>query len=165
MPVRPLLTDLPSPHAAAAVPAHPRQIGGGQNELAAAVDRLNEVVQKMRAMLAEIRQEIAEDRRTLEAKYLPRVEFTLTQATDAVQIRGIESEIHSLAKRQEAQAVTVTENEPAASTRIKQVEDTAVARIKEVEDRRRADRVLLLSGLAFPFIMLLLAAVLLSGKF
>lgn len=125
----------------------------GQHELAAAVDRLNEVVQEMRAMLAEIRQEIAEDRRTLEAKYLPRVEFTLTQATDAVQIRGLEGELHSLAKRVESVTATVAENDRAAATRI-----------KEVEDRRRADRALLLGGLAFPFIMLLLSAVLLSGR-
>lgn len=124
------------------MPAAPRTAAGGQHELAAAVSRLNEVVQEMRDMLGEIRQEIAEDRRSLEAKYLPRVEFTLTQATDAVQLRGLEQEQHSQAKRLEAVAGQIT----------------------QIEDRRRADRALLLSGLAFPFILLLLSAVLLSGR-
>lgn len=99
---------------------------------------LPEVVRQVAAAVAELRElrrEIAEDRKTSEARFLPRSEFDLSQQTDAVQIRGLEGEVHNIKKRL----------------------DTA-------EDRRRQDRALLLGSLAFPLLVTLLGALLLSGR-
>lgn len=61
--------------------------------------------------------------------------FDAVQAADTAHMRGIEQEVHSVNKRL----------------------DTA-------EDRRRQDRALLLGSLAFPLLVTLLGALLLSGR-
>jgi predicted nuclease with TOPRIM domain len=59
------------------------------------VRRLDDAVRELR----EMRREIAEDRSRFETRFLPRTEFELSQATDEIQMRGLEGEQHSLAKR------------------------------------------------------------------
>jgi hypothetical protein len=68
--------------------------------------------------------------------------FAAREATDAVQLRGIEGEIHSLSKRFDAT-------------------DT---RISTMAERRRQDRTVLLLGLAFPLIIALISAFFSAGR-
>lgn len=93
--------------------------------------RLDDLVREVR----EMRREMAEERKDFHARYLPRVEFDLSQQSDAIQVRGLEGEVHNIKKR-----------------------------LDTTEDRRRQDRALLLGSLAFPLLVTLLGALLLSGR-
>lgn len=99
---------------------------------------LPEVVRRLDAAVTELREmrrEIGEDRKTFETRYLPRAEFDLSQQADAIQVRGLEGEVHTIKKR-----------------------------LDTTEDRRRQDRALLLGSLAFPLLVTLLGALLLTGR-
>lgn len=61
--------------------------------------------------------------------------FEAVQAADALQMRGLEQEVHSVSKR-----------------------------LDTTEERRRQDRALLLGSLAFPLLVTLLGALLLTGR-
>lgn len=67
------------------------------------------------------------------AEYVRRDVFEATQQTDGVQMRGLESEHHNLKKR-----------------------------LDRAEDQRRQDRALVLSSLAFPLLVLILGALLIT---
>jgi hypothetical protein len=95
------------------------------------VRRLDEVSKRLDDVSARLEQRAAQ----MEAAFVRKDVFEAVQQADAVQMRGIEGEIHSLSKRM----------------------DTS-------EDRRRADRALLLGSLAFPLLVALLGALLLSGR-
>lgn len=79
--------------------------------------------------------------------------FEARQATDDVQLKALENETHSLAKRLEA--VDEKINVKARETN---------ERIDKIEDRRRADRALVLGSLAFPLLVAIIVAVLLTGR-
>lgn len=80
------------------------------------------------------------------AEYVRRDVFEAVQTADAIQVRGIEGETHSLGKRLDAEATQLA------------------ARIIRTEDQRRQDRALLLGSLAFPLLVMLLGALFLSGR-
>jgi hypothetical protein len=89
--------------------------------------------------LTDLTQEVREARReTAEAmrQYVRADVFDARQATDTVQMRGLEAEVHSIAKRLEANA----------------------DRLEKIEERRRTERMWLVGGLAFPIIILLVGA-------
>jgi hypothetical protein len=68
--------------------------------------------------------------------------FEARQETDDVQMKAFENEMHSLTKRL----------------------DSTTLKIEKVEERRRADRALVLSGLAFPLLVGLIMALFLGGR-
>lgn len=70
----------------------------------------------------------------MELAFVRKDVFDAVQAADAAQIRGLEEEVHKTGKR-----------------------------LDVTEDRRRADRALLLGSLAFPLLVLLITAVVLTG--
>lgn len=70
----------------------------------------------------------------MELAFVRKDVFDAIQASDSAQLRGLEQEVHKAGKRLDA-----------------------------TEDRRRADRAVLLTGLAFPLLVLLIAAVVLTG--
>jgi tetrahydromethanopterin S-methyltransferase subunit G len=117
---------------------------------------LGELFRRLDAAVTEVRElrrEIAEDRQRFELKFLPRAEFDLAQHSDAIVIRGLENETHSVAKRLD----NVEAKIDAKSREMHQ-------RIDKVEERRRADRALVLTGLAFPLILLLIGALIATGR-
>jgi hypothetical protein len=76
---------------------------------------------------------------------------------DAIQLRGLEAEQHSIGKRLDAEA--------AALARRLDTETSALSvRLNRAEDQRRQDRALLLGSLAFPLLVMLLGALFLSGR-
>lgn len=79
--------------------------------------------------------------------------FEARQATDDVQLKALENEAHSIAKRLEAVDDKV-------SVKTRETND----RIDKIEDRRRADRALVLGSLAFPLLVAIIVAVLLTGR-
>lgn len=95
------------------------------------VRRLDDAVRELR----EMRREMGEDRKEFQARFLPRAEFDLSQQADAIQIRGLEGEVHTIKKR-----------------------------LDTTEERRRQDRALILGSLAFPLLVILLGALLLTGR-
>lgn len=108
---------------------------GGVSEeaptLSEVVRRLDDVVREVR----EMRREMSEERKDFQLRFLPRAEFDLSQQSDAIQVRGLEGEVHNIKKR-----------------------------LDTTEDRRRQDRALLLGSLAFPLLVILLGALLLTGR-
>jgi hypothetical protein len=94
------------------------------------------------ARLDEMQRGTAEREARFEKTYVRADVFQQVQATDAVQVRGIEGELHSLAKRFDATDL----------------------RISTMQERRRQDRTVLLLGLAFPLIIALLTALFLTGR-
>jgi hypothetical protein len=109
------------------------------------VRRLDDAVRELR----EMRREIAEDRSRFEARFLPRAEFDLSQATDAIQMSGLERETHSVGKRLDA--VEIKSDEKIAE----------VAKgLKEIEQRRRSERMWLIGAVVMPSVLLLLNALL-----
>ena len=99
---------------------------------------LGEVVRRLDDVVREVREmrrEMAEERKDFQARFLPRAEFDLSQQADGIQVRGLEGEVHNIKKRMDT-----------------------------TEDRRRQDRALLLGSLAFPLLVTLLGALLLSGR-
>jgi N12 class adenine-specific DNA methylase len=79
--------------------------------------------------------------------------FEARQETDDVQMKAFENEQHSLSKRFDALDKKLDDSIKESGTRI-------VA----VEERRRQDRMWLVGGLAFPLLVTLLGALLLSGR-
>src|SRR5688572_24262675 len=71
----------------------------------------------------------------MEAAYVRKDVFEAVQAADVTQMRGLEGEVHNIGKR-----------------------------LDTTEDRRRQDRALLLGSLAFPLLVTLLGALLLTGR-
>jgi hypothetical protein len=113
------------------------------------VRRLDDAVRELR----EMRREIADDRARFEARFLPRAEFDLAQAADAIQMRGLEGETHSVAKRLEALEVKVD-----GKTR------EVNGRVDQIEERYRAYRTLVLSAFVFPLLVMLIGGLLISGR-
>jgi hypothetical protein len=111
------------------------------------IRRLDDVVRETR----ETRRELVDSATRSEATYLRKAEFQLAQQTDASIIRGLENEVHSLSKRLET----------TGSMLERSVKDQA-DEIKRIEERRRTDRMWLVGGLAFPLIIMLVAAVMLG---
>jgi hypothetical protein len=95
------------------------------------VRRLDDVSRRLDDISARVEQREAR----MEAAYVRKDVFDAVQASDAVQMRGIEGEVHSIGKR-----------------------------LDTTEDRRRQDRALLLGSLAFPLLVILLGALLLAGR-
>lgn len=120
------------------MPPQQRRTTSDGPSLGEVVRRLDDIV----ARLDEMQRSTADREARFEKIYVRGDVFEAVQATDAVQMRGIEGEIHSLEKRF----------------------DATDARISTVEERRRQDRVLVLSGLAFPLIVALLTALFLTGR-
>jgi predicted RNA-binding protein len=120
------------------MPPQPRRTTSDGPSLGEVVRRLEDIV----ARLDEMQRATAEREARFETIYVRSDVFKAVQATDAVQISGLEAEIHSLVKRF----------------------DATDARIGTVEERRRQDRALVLSGLAFPLIIALLTALFLTGR-
>jgi hypothetical protein len=98
--------------------------------LSEVVRRLDDVSRRLDDVSARLEQRASQ----MEVAFVRKDVFEAVQSSDAIQIRGIESEVHSIGKRLDA-----------------------------TEDRRRADRALLLGSLAFPLLVVLLGALLLSG--
>jgi phenylacetate-coenzyme A ligase PaaK-like adenylate-forming protein len=92
--------------------------------------------------LDEMQRSTAEREARFEKTYVRSDVFQAVQTTDAVQVRGLEHEIHSLGKRF----------------------DATDARINTIEERRRQDRALVLSSLAFPLIIAVVTAVFLTVR-
>jgi hypothetical protein len=120
------------------VPTQPRRSTSNGPSLGEVVRRLEDVV----ARLDEMQRGTADLQARFEKIYVRSDVFQQVQATDAVQVRGLEGEIHSLAKRF----------------------DATDARISTIEERRRQDRALVLSGLAFPLLVALITALFLTGR-
>jgi hypothetical protein len=120
------------------VPPQPRRTTSDGPSMGELMRRIEDIV----ARLDEMQRGTAEREARFEKTYVRSDVFREVQATDAVQVRGIEAEIHSLSKRFDAT-------------------DT---RIGTIEERRRQDRALVLSGLAFPLIVALLTALFLTGR-
>jgi hypothetical protein len=120
----------------------------GGPTLGEVVRRLDEAIREIR----ETRREMAESHSRSEATYLRKAEFAAAQQTDAVVIRGLENEVHSTSKRLDRLDADL-------KTGFKDV----TADLQRVEERRRVDRMWLIGGLAFPLILMLVGAVLLSG--
>jgi Sec-independent protein translocase protein TatA len=93
------------------------------------VRRLDEAVQGLR----EMRREMAEDRQRMSAEFLRKETADEREQTTALQVGGLEREIHSIGKR-----------------------------LDTIETNRRQDRTLLLGNLAFPLLVILLGALLLA---
>jgi hypothetical protein len=111
--------------------------------------RLEEVVSELR----EMRREAAEDRQRFEARFLPRAEFDLAQQSDAILIRGLENETHSVARRLDA-----VDNK--VDVKAKELYE----RVDKVEERRRVERALLWTSLGAPVLILLLSALFVTGR-
>jgi hypothetical protein len=123
------------------------EVNGGPT-LGEVVRRLDEAIREIR----ETRRERAESHSRSEATYLRKTEFAAERQTDAVVIRGLENEVHSTSKRIEALDVELTVG-------FKDVK----ADLQRIEERRRTDRMWLVGGLAFPIILMLVAAVMLGS--
>lgn len=122
----------------AVVPSQQRRTTSDGPSLGEVVRRLEDIV----ARLDEMQRSTAEREVRFEKTYVRSDVFEAVQKTDATQMRGIEGEIHSLAKRFDAT-------------------DT---RISTIEERRRQDRTVLLLGLAFPLIIALITALFSTGR-
>jgi hypothetical protein len=120
------------------VPPQQRRTTGDGPSLGEVVRRLEDIV----ARLDEMQRGTAEREARFEKTYVRSDVFQAVQATDAVQVRGLEGEIHSLSKRF----------------------DATDARINTIEERRRQDRALVLSSLAFPLIIAVVTAVFLTVR-
>jgi hypothetical protein len=120
------------------MPPQQRRTTSDGPSLGEVVRRLEDIV----ARLDEMQRTSAEREARNEKIYVRADVFAAREATDAVQLRGIEGEIHSLSKRF----------------------DATETRISTMEERRRQDRALVLSGLAFPLIVALLTALFLTGR-
>lgn len=99
---------------------------------------LGEVVRRMDEVsrrLDEITARVELRESRMEAAYVRKDVFEAVQAADASQMRGLEGEVHSVGKR-----------------------------LDTTEERRRQDRALLLGSLAFPLLVTLLGALLLTGR-
>jgi putative NADH-flavin reductase len=106
-----------------------------------------EIARRLIDLTAEVREsrkEMAEAMR----QYVRADVFDARQATDAVMMRGLEGEVHSLSKRIEA-----LREQCAADSQ------ESNRRLEAIDERRRADRMWLVGGLAFPIIILLVGAV------
>lgn len=106
------------------------------------VRRLDEVSRR----LDEVSNRLEQREARMAAEYVRRDVAEAREQADAVQIRGIEAEVHSLSKRLDNAATHVD---------VKKVED----RMTRTEDQRRTDRNLVLASLVFPLILLLIGAV------
>lgn len=99
---------------------------------------LGEVVRRLDDIsrrLDDITARVEQRESRMEASYVRKDVFEAVQASDATQMRGLEGEVHSIGKR-----------------------------LDTTEERRRQDRALLLGSLAFPLLVILLGAVLLTGS-
>jgi hypothetical protein len=83
--------------------------------------------------------------------------FAAVQQADALQMRGLEAEQHSIGKRLDAEAAALTKRLDAETAALS-------VRMNRAEDQRRQDRALLLGSLAFPLLVMLLGALFLSGR-
>jgi chromosome segregation ATPase len=138
------------------VPPPQRRTTSDGPSLGEVVRRLEDIV----ARLDEMQRATAEREARFETIYVRADVFRAVQATDAVQMNGLEAEIHSLAKRFDATDARISTIEEQRKQERKQ----DLEAIGKIEDRRRQDRALVLTGLAFPIIILLLSAVLLTGR-
>jgi hypothetical protein len=120
------------------VPPQQRRTTGDGPSLGEVVRRLEDIV----ARLDEMQRGTADLQARFEKTYVRSDVFQAVQATDAVQVRGLEGELHSLSKRF----------------------DATDARINTIEERRRQDRALVLSSLAFPLIIAVVTAVFLTVR-
>ncbi len=82
----------------------------------------------------EFRRDVADQQRQFASEYLRRAEYDALQASDVVQLRGLEQEVHNLEKRME-----------------------------KADERRRTDRALVLSALVAPILVAVFVAVFLRG--
>ncbi len=82
----------------------------------------------------EFRRDVAEQQRRFASEYLRRAEYDALQASDVVQLRGLEQEVHNLEKRME-----------------------------KADERRRTDRALVLSALVAPILVAMFVAAFLRG--
>jgi len=99
---------------------------------------LGELARRIDALLSEVRQtriEMVEHNRRYESEFLRKTEFEARQAADVAQVRGLESEVHSIQKR-----------------------------LDSTEDRRRTDRALIISSFIAPLVVALLVAFLLRSS-
>jgi cell division protein ZapA (FtsZ GTPase activity inhibitor) len=119
----------------------------GSPTLGEVARRLDEAIREMR----ETRREMADSASRSEATYLRKSEFLLSQQTDASVIRGLENEVHSTSKRIDTLTTTLAA-----------VQKDMSDEVKRIEERRRTDRMWLVGGLAFPLIIMLVAAVVLG---
>jgi chromosome segregation ATPase len=138
------------------VPPQQRRTTSDGPSLGEVVRRLEDIV----ARLDEMQRTSAEREARNEKIYVRADVFAAREATDAVQLRGIEGEIHSLSKRFDATEARISANEEQRKQERKQDLDA----ISKIEDRRRQDRALVLAGLAFPLIIALVTALFLTGR-
>jgi hypothetical protein len=107
-------------------------------ELGRRIDALMAEVRTTReAMQVEVRQtriDMTEHNRRFESEFLRKSEFEARQSADVMQLRGLESEVHALVKRQEAS-----------------------------DERRRTDRALIISAFVAPLVVAVFVALLLNG--
>jgi hypothetical protein len=82
----------------------------------------------------EFRRDVADQQRQFAREYLRRAEYDALQASDTIQVRGLEQEVHNLEKRME-----------------------------KADDRRRTDRALIFSALVAPVLVAVLTALFLRG--
>jgi ABC-type multidrug transport system fused ATPase/permease subunit len=118
-----------------------------EHTLGEIVRRLDEVSRR----LDEVSTRLEQRQSQMEAAYVRKDVFEAVQQADGVQLRGIESEMHSLSKRMDA-AATATQVQ------------TLDARMTRTEDQRRTDRNLLLASLVFPLVLLLVGVLITSGS-
>lgn len=103
----------------------------GAPTLGEVVRRLDDVSRRLDEVSSRLEQRAAQ----METAFVRKDVFEAVQQSDAIQMRGLEGETHSIGKR-----------------------------LDTIEDRRRADRALLLGSLAFPLLVTLIGALLLSGR-
>lgn len=118
-----------------------------EHTLGEIVRRLDEVSRR----LDEVSFRLEQRQSQMEAAYVRKDVFEAVQQADGIQLRGIESEVHSLSKRLD---LTATE------AQVRKLDD----RMTRTEDQRRVDRNLLLASLAFPLLLLLIGALITSGS-
>jgi hypothetical protein len=98
------------------------------------VRRLDEVSRR----LDDVSNRLDQREVRMAAEYQRRDVAEAQAQADAIQLRGLEAEQHSLGKRLDAEAAALS------------------VRMNRAEDQRRQDRALLLGSLAFPVIVMLL---------
>jgi chromosome segregation ATPase len=142
------------------VPPQPRRTTSDGPSVGELMRRIEDIVGR----LDEMQRSTAERESRFEKTYVRSDVFQAVQTTDAVQIRGIEHEIHSLGKRFDAVEGRLGTVEERRKQERKQDADDADARISKIEERRRQDRTVLLLGLAFPLIVALISAFFSTGR-
>ena len=127
---------------------------GGDITLGEVMRRMDELGRRVAEAVHRIEEtaKSAQEREVrFELRFLPRAEYELSQQADAIQLRGLEAEVHKVSKQQEA-----------CETARKDDNRMHENRWKEAEARARQNRTLVLSALVFPLLVGLIMAFLLA---